>query len=58
MAKLKVAGVILVCRTKCWSDFIAMDYPLMGWVVGVLREWVQDGDDLPSEAKDLFGAKV
>jgi len=49
IAKLKVAGVILLCREKCWRELLAIRDPLTGWAIGVLREWVQDGDDAPKE---------
>jgi len=51
IAKLKVAGLVLVCREKCWSDFLKLRDPLAGWALGVLREWVQDGDDAPDELR-------
>ena len=47
VAKLKIAGLILVCREKCWADFLDLRDPLTGWAIGVLREWVQAGDDYP-----------
>jgi len=49
IAKLKVAGVILLCREKCWRELLAIRDPLTGWAIGVLREWVQDGDGAPKE---------
>jgi uncharacterized protein YjbI with pentapeptide repeats len=49
IAKLKVAGMILLCREKCWKDLLAIRDPLTGWAIGVLREWVQEGDGAPSE---------
>lgn len=47
IAKLKVAGLILVCIEKCWSEFVDMRDPLTGWALGVLRECIVDGDDHP-----------
>jgi hypothetical protein len=46
-AKLKVAGFILICREKCWSEFLDIRDPLAGWAIGVLADWVQDGDGAP-----------
>ena len=46
-AKLKVAGLVLLCREKCWAEFIDMRDPLAGWALGVLRKWIVDGDDHP-----------
>ena len=57
IAKLKVAGLILICREKCWQDFTKMRDPLAGWALGVLREWIVDGDDHP-ECLDTAEAKT
>jgi hypothetical protein len=50
--KLKVAGLIMMCRDKCWKDFLAMRDPLTGWAMDVLAEWVQDGDGAPDELRE------
>ena len=47
IAKLKVAGLILVCREKCWSEFLSICDPLSEWAIDVLRGWIVDGDDHP-----------
>jgi len=49
VAKLKIAGLVMLCRDKCWKEFFAMRDPLTGWAAGVLREWVQPGDGSPAE---------
>jgi hypothetical protein len=54
MAKLKIAGYVLLCRDKCWTDFLALRDPLTGWACGVLREWVTDAADLPAEARAIL----
>ena len=54
IAKLKVAGLLLVCRDKCWKDFlgIASRDPLGGWALDALAEWVQDDDGAPPEIRE------
>ncbi len=46
-AKLKVAGFILVCRDKCWPDFLKMRDPLAGWALEVLRPWAEGDENAP-----------
>lgn len=31
----------------CWDDWRTWDHPERDWAIGVLREWVRDGDDAP-----------
>ena len=45
--KLKVAGLLLVCREWCWTEFLALDDPLREWALEALAEHVQDGDGAP-----------
>jgi hypothetical protein len=45
--KLKVAGLMLICREKCWKDFLEIRDSLVGWALDILQEWAQDGDDAP-----------
>lgn len=40
VSKLKVAGLILICRERCWPDFIAMDDFEKEWAVATLRGFV------------------
>ena len=47
ISKLKAAGFVLLCREKCWSEFLDIRDPLAGWALGVLREWIVDGDEHP-----------
>ena len=47
IAKLKAAGLILMCREKCWKSFLEMRDPLAGWAIGVLAERVQENDGAP-----------
>ena len=47
VAKLKVAGFILVCLDKCWSDFLKMRDPLAGWALEVLRPWAEGDENAP-----------
>lgn len=54
ISKLKVAGFVLICREKCWSDFIGTRDPLVGWALGVLRDWIVDGDGHP-KSLDMNG---
>jgi len=53
LAKMKVAGLILIQRHWCWSDFLKLDDPLSGWAMGVLAEWVQDDDGAPEELRRI-----
>lgn len=50
--KAKVAGFVLISRGWCWKQFLATDDPLMPWAIGVLREYITDGDDHPKELDD------
>lgn len=47
--KLKVAGLLLLCREKCWDEFAAMAAadPLGAWALDALAEWAQQGDGAP-----------
>ena len=47
--KLKIAGCILVCRSKCWDAFakLAAVDPLGDWALDELATWVQPGDEAP-----------
>jgi len=47
IAKLKVAGFVIICRAKCWNDFLSIRDPLAGWALDVLREWIVEGDNHP-----------
>lgn len=47
VAKLKVAGYILMCRDKCWGDFLKLRDPLMGWALDVLRPWAKGDENAP-----------
>jgi hypothetical protein len=52
MAKLKVAGYILICRDQCWSDFLKLRDPLSGWAMDELVKWVVDGDNAPRQLRE------
>ena len=53
VAKLKVAGLILVSRDKCWPDFLKLrDDPLAGWALDVLRPWAEGDEHAPPVLKD------
>lgn len=49
IAKLKVAGLILISRGKCWREFLAMAEcePLADWALDELAKWVQPDDGAP-----------
>ena len=49
--KLKIAGLLLVCREWCWEQFAAIDDPLKAWAFEELQYWVIDGDDAPDVLK-------
>ena len=54
VAKLKIAGFILVCRDKCWKEFaeFAKHDPLGDWALDELSKWVQPGDEVPYVLQD------
>jgi hypothetical protein len=60
IAKLKIAGFILLCRHKCWREFLSLTdrEPLSGWAMGVLAEWVQDKDGAPDAIRKIALAKT
>lgn len=43
----KLAGLVLVSRDWCWFHFLALDDPQREWALGVLREYVREGDGAP-----------
>ena len=49
--RLKIAGLLLICRSWCWDKFIAIDDPLKEWAFSELRGWVLDGDNAPEVLK-------
>jgi len=51
--KLKVAGLLLVCRNKCWKDFLVLNDPLNGWALDTLAEYVKDGDNAPAVLRNI-----
>lgn len=51
VAKLKVAGLVLVSRDRCWGDFVALDDPLKEWALGTLAAYVRPGDGAPEELR-------
>jgi len=53
--KLKVAGLLLVCREKYWKEFVAMrdSEPLFDWAIEELAKWVQPDDGAPEILREL-----
>lgn len=45
--KRMVAGLILVSRDWCWDQFLAIEHEQREWALGVLRQYVKDGDGAP-----------
>ena len=46
--KRKVAGLILISRDWCWSDFLKLnDDSLFGWALDTLAAYVRDEDGAP-----------
>ena len=45
--RLQAAGLILIQRHWCWTDFLAIEHPQKTWVINTLRAWVRDGDAAP-----------
>ena len=46
--KRKIAGLVAVSTDWCWKHFLSMDDLLRGWALGVLSQYVVDGDVAPS----------
>jgi hypothetical protein len=49
ISKRQIAGLILVSRDMCWSNFLDLDLPsdLRAWALGTLAGYVVEGDDSP-----------
>ena len=45
--KRSLAGLVLISRDWCWTQFLALEHPQREWALGVLRECVKEGDDAP-----------
>jgi uncharacterized protein YjbI with pentapeptide repeats len=47
--KRQIAGLILVSRDMCWSNFLDLDLPseLRAWALSTLAGYVVDGDESP-----------
>ena len=52
VAKLKVAGLVLIQRGWCWRKMLAEAArdPLGGWALDELRKWIVEGDDTVPQA--------
>ena len=46
-AKRQLAGGILISPDWCHDRWMSLEHPLRDWAIGVLSEWVQEGDDAP-----------
>lgn len=47
--RLKIAGLVAVCRDECWSEFLSLRRdPLFAWAIDSLAEWVRPDDGAPS----------
>ena len=55
--KKMTAGLVLVGRDWCWSQFLAIDRPLREWALDELAEWVQPGDGAPEVLATRAAAK-
>jgi uncharacterized protein YjbI with pentapeptide repeats len=51
--RLKIAGLLLVCRDKCWNWFLAQNDPETEWALGVLRKYVKGNDVAPDVLRAL-----
>ena len=52
--RLKIAGLILVCRCRCWDWFLRLDDPQTQWAIEVLSRYIVDGDDHPAELDQVI----
>jgi hypothetical protein len=57
LAKRKVAGLILVSREWCWSEFLALEDPETEWALGVLRKYVIEGEVAPGYLRQSMPAE-
>ena len=46
--KRKFAGLVAISRDWCWSEFLALSDPMLGWALDHLATLIIDGDDAPS----------
>jgi hypothetical protein len=44
--------LLVICREKCWKDFLSLRDPLTDWALDTLAEWVQDDDGAPKEVRE------
>ena len=58
VGKLKIAGLILVCRNRCWDWFLSLDDPQTKWAIGVLSRYIVDGDDHPAVLDQAINKEV
>jgi hypothetical protein len=57
--KLKVAGLVIICRGKCWDWFASLSSdPLYGWAIAVLASYVREGDGCPGVLQNRVKAGV
>jgi uncharacterized protein YjbI with pentapeptide repeats len=45
--QMKIAGLLLVCRDKCWDWFLSQDDSHKAWALSVLRKYVKNSDGAP-----------
>ncbi len=53
--KLMIAGLVLVSRTWCWYDFLAVTTIDGDWATQELAKWIQDGDGHPECLDSYIG---
>lgn len=57
--KLKVAGLVIICRGRCWDWFTSLSgEPLYDWAMNVLSGYVRDGDGCPGVLQNRVKAGV
>ncbi len=56
--KLKIAGLVLLCRDWCWNQFSKIDDPLKQWAFDVLHPWVIGGENAPDVLKPIEAKSI
>ena len=42
-----LAGLVVIQRTWCWREFLALAHPLQAWAIDALTPWLYADDEIP-----------
>ncbi|MDO8729213.1 MAG: pentapeptide repeat-containing protein [bacterium] len=56
LERLQVAGLVLLQRDWCWSEFLALDHPQMEWALQALAAWAGGDEYAPSSVHRYYCA--